>query len=255
MPDKQRSLIKITGVEAVKEGVSKSSGRAYSILGFSALLENKELMFKTLSKSLFEFIKPDAEYEAEYEVQESQQYGTSRTVSMLYKDGKPVVESKPRERQWRGNEDSPEKRTSIERQSCLSHAVTFMMGKPDAQVADVLETAEAFALWVATGKIMGGYAPNLNEKAPEPPNPMSDTPALVKEAEKLGAKVVSVESELPKPCSKEQWQKIKTLATSLDKVQIQACAQKAIGKSLVSQGDTTSEEADKMIKALETWKK
>lgn len=147
----ERKKLTVKGVEEIKRGTSKASGKPYEILTFSATDDTgKEMVFKTLTTSLFPMITPGAVLDAEFEVKDSEQYGVERNLRQIYKDGQPA--SAPKGGGYRGK--SPEELELSRRAYALSYS-------KDLAVAGKIEIKQIFLMatdmekWLSTGNLPG----------------------------------------------------------------------------------------------------
>ena len=74
-------------------------------------------------------------------------------VTQIYKDGKPLYESKPQQAQYKGRsaESYAEERRSIERQTSIKSAIEMSLDTDTLET--ILERAESIAQWISGSKI------------------------------------------------------------------------------------------------------
>ena len=140
---------------------------------------DKEFLLQTFSKKFGDYFKPGETIDAEYSITSRENANDpehpwiDRKVSQIFVDGKPI-EGEKGGRSWGGNIDSPEKRASIERQSCLNAAVEIWTNPPTSLTShdtnDILRTAQIFYDWVS-GKITATEKAKKLPSDGEPPTP------------------------------------------------------------------------------------
>jgi hypothetical protein len=95
-----------------------------TIYKLRAEVEDKTLQFSTWDKQISEALTPDIVCEIEYTEKPRGDY-IDRTISQAWIDGKPIAEEKPKEKyqgkSYQRQDDSPEKRLSIEMQTFMQH--------------------------------------------------------------------------------------------------------------------------------------
>jgi len=144
--DKKKEQIQVTEILETKSGTSKNTGKPYTIYGFKAMVGDKELKFKTMSKSISEVLAKDLKAEVEFEESEREYDGEvykERNVSQMWVDGKPV-RSEGGGKGWQPRQDSPETRKSIEQQTVANQIKDEIIDGKEPPPADLLAAYRAY---------------------------------------------------------------------------------------------------------------
>ena len=163
------------------------------VVDFKAKDGEKELLFSAFFPRFFPHLKAGQTIDADVETTEKDNF-INRKLTELYVDGKPIESKK---QFGRGEDDSPEKRASIEAQSAFQGVVELLVSK-------VIDLNHPFArVAIKWGLEKLGGAPPI----PVPPKqPEGEKPIEVKPPEKpaVVAPVTPTPSEKPKLTDKSK---------------------------------------------------
>ena len=170
----ERVKLTITKVDEPKEIGTKGAQK----LGFKAANpDGKELTYFTFAKRLFDHIKPDIDIDVDVETSEREYNDnvyTDRKVIELYENGQAVGKSaRP---YGGGRAESPEQRTSIERQVSVKCAAELAPVFGNKTIGEVLANAAKIHQFISGSKAIEvpPEAPRSNSGHVKAPDGISD---------------------------------------------------------------------------------